>query len=159
MLGRAVHSPRMFRSILAAIDGSAHASRALAEAADLARATGAKLTVLTSVPDIAAWTSIGAGYAGVSLQSLTDATEKEYRALLDDAAQRTGDGVEVAKVLVHGPAGPAIVDQVGAGGHDLVVMGSRGRGDVAALLLGSVSHHVVHAAPVAVLIVHAQPSD
>jgi nucleotide-binding universal stress UspA family protein len=149
----------VFRSILAAIDGSAHASRALDEAADLARATGATLTVLTSVPDLATWTSIGAGYAGVSLQSLVDQTEKECRTLLDDAAQRVGDGVEVAKVLAHGPAGPAIVDQVGAGGHDLVVMGSRGRGDVAALLLGSVSHHVVHAAPVAVLIVHAQRSD
>jgi nucleotide-binding universal stress UspA family protein len=69
------------------------------------------------------------------------------------------DDLPVAKVLAHGRAGARILEEVERGRHDLVVMGSRGRGDVRSLLLGSVSHQVLNEGGTAVLVVHApEPS-
>lgn len=148
----------MFKSILVPIDGSADAAQALAEAVDLARATGADLTVMTSAPDAVTWGTFAAPSAAMDIQRLIADSDQGFRSLLDDAVAALPQGMTVKKVLAEGPAGPAIVQQVAAGGHDLVVMGSRGRGGIASLLLGSVSHHVVHSAKAAVLIVRAPGS-
>jgi nucleotide-binding universal stress UspA family protein len=51
-----------------------------------------------------------------------------------------------------------LINRIKDAGHDLVVMGSRGRGAVRATLLGSVSHYVLHHSPVPVLIAHADRS-
>jgi nucleotide-binding universal stress UspA family protein len=145
----------VFHDILVPIDGSAHARRALAEAVDLAKASGARLTVMTSAPDPSPWVLSGAPAAGFDLQQIIEESEREYAALLDAAIESTPEEIVSGKVLARGAPAVTIVDQVRAGGHDLVVMGSRGRGEVKSLLLGSVSHSVLHTSPAAVLIVHA----
>jgi nucleotide-binding universal stress UspA family protein len=150
----------MFRNILVAIDGSSHATRALAEAADMATAMNARVTILTSIPDPSPWIASGAYAAPTLLDSLSDAAEREYDSMLLEAVESLPDGLPAERVLVHGAAGPNIVKQAEEGNHDLVVMGSRGRGNLRALMLGSVSHHVLHASPVPVLVVHAdEPAD
>ena len=150
----------MFRNILVAIDGSAHAERALAEAADLAQRSNATLTVMTSVPDPSSWLLSGAAYSGgVDFENLARESEQEYVKLLDDAVEGLPADLSVTKLLARGRPGHAILDRLHSGDHDLVVMGSRGRGEVRAVLLGSVSHQVLNASPAAVLIVHASPTD
>lgn len=147
----------MFRNILVAIDGSPHAARALSEATDLAQRNDAKLTVMTSMPDPSGWLLSGGAYGGqIDFQALREEAEREYRGLLEEAVGQIPSEIPVTKLLVRGHPGSRILEQLESGGHDLVVMGSRGRGGVRSLLLGSVSQQVLHASPTAVLIVHAQ---
>jgi nucleotide-binding universal stress UspA family protein len=144
----------MFQSILVAIDGSADAERALAQAIDLAESQRSRLTLFGAVvtpPPIA--------YAGISgdvTANLLHEAEADAEANLRAAVERVPDDVSVSTVLSSEPVRPALVKQITAGNHDLVVMGSRGRGALRSALLGSVSHYVLHHSPVPVLIVHAE---
>jgi nucleotide-binding universal stress UspA family protein len=111
---------------------------------------------MTSVPDISPWVLGGvSGYAGaIDIQALEQDAEREYIAMLDATIDALPPDLPVTRVLCHGRPADAIVDQVKGGGHDLVVIGSRGRGEVRSLILGSVSHQVLHTSPAAVLVVH-----
>ena len=149
----------MFERILVAVDGSEHAERALAEAVDLAKVADAELTVMTVVPDVAAWVFVG-GYGAlvppVSLDELNQQSKKEHERMLEESVASANDnGLSVEKVVRQGFPASAILAQAEEGHHDLIVMGSRGRGELRSLLLGSVSHHVLQTSPVPVLVVHA----
>jgi nucleotide-binding universal stress UspA family protein len=145
----------MYRNILVAIDGSTHAAQALADAVDLAQAGNARLTVMTSVPDPSTWLVSGAGYAGFDYEALEKETEREYSKLIEDAVEKVPRDISVTKVVAHGRPSQRIIEQARSGEHDLIVMGSRGRGEMRSALLGSVSHQVLNSSPAAVLIVHA----
>jgi nucleotide-binding universal stress UspA family protein len=143
----------MFRSILAAVDGSADADVALAQAIDLAESEHARLTLFSAVaapPAAAYW-----GGGGATAAEIARGAEDEAEELLRSAAERVPADVSVRTVLSRDAVRSSLIKEIAAGGHDLVVMGSRGRGGLRSALLGSVSHHVLHHSPVPVLIVHA----
>jgi nucleotide-binding universal stress UspA family protein len=145
----------MFHSILVAIDGSPDAEQALAQGIDLASCEHARLTLFSAVqaPPAVAYNGIGGGDV---VARLVRETEQEAQALLRDAVRRVPEDVSVTSVLSAEPVRTALVRQIEKGEHDLVVMGSRGRGALRSALLGSVSHYVLHHSPVPVLIVHAE---
>ena len=64
----------MFRSILVAWDGSAHAEHALAEAIDIAHTQGARLTLLTVAAPVRVWA--GPYVPTVTEDELVQAAEK-----------------------------------------------------------------------------------
>lgn len=144
----------MFHSILVAIDGSADAKQALSQAIDLAESEHARLTLFTAVvmPPVEAYWGTGGAVAA----DLARDAETEAEAILRTAVERVPKGVSVSTVLSKEPVRPALLHQIESGQHDLVVMGSRGRGAVRSVLLGSVSHYVLHHVAVPVMIVHGK---
>lgn len=122
---------RMFHRLLVAFDGSSHAQRALGEAIDLARPAGAELAVLTVAPEPSD-PVLGSSHPPISMSSV-----------LDCVVDAVPDDLPVTGVLRRGFAGPAIAEEARAGDHDLIVVGSRGHGELRSLLPGSVSHHVL----------------
>jgi nucleotide-binding universal stress UspA family protein len=85
-----------------------------------------------------------------------EGAQAEAEAVLQRARDHAPDDVPITTVLTDRPIRIALIRQIKDGHHDLVVMGSRGRGAVRSTLLGSVSHYVLHHSPVPVLIVHAE---
>jgi nucleotide-binding universal stress UspA family protein len=143
----------MFHNILVAVDGSPHADRALTEAIDLARGSHARLTIITSAGEQRAGTMMA--LASGATAALGPAILQESDAILRAAADRVPDDISITTILTEKPIRQAILKRIADGNHDLVVMGSRGRGTVRSAVLGSVSHHILHHSPVPVLVVHA----
>jgi nucleotide-binding universal stress UspA family protein len=143
----------MFHNILVCVDGSAHAERALTEAIDLADAERSRLTILTSVQRPPYWASTPS--TAVGIESLSGELEEEATATLRAAVDRVPPSIPVTQILSRGPIREALMEHVRSGRHDLLVMGSRGRGALSASVLGSVSHFALNHSPVPVLIIHA----
>lgn len=68
-------------------------------------------------------------------------------------------GVEHEIEVAAGDPAHTLVDILENFGCDMVVMGARGLGTLRSAMLGSVSHEVLHAAPVPVLIVKQLPPE
>jgi nucleotide-binding universal stress UspA family protein len=137
----------MFKSILVAWDGSEHAKRALTEAVDLARTQDARLTLLTVATPLYVWP----GYVPpISQADLDSAAEK----ILAEGEALVPEGIPVSGRTAAGHPGTELLKRAEAADHDLIVMGSRGRGAVRSAVLGSVSHFVLNHTTTPVLIIH-----
>jgi nucleotide-binding universal stress UspA family protein len=74
----------------------------------------------------------------------------------DDAAQKLREaGVDILVEVLEGPPANAILNVADVRQCDLIIVGSRGHGSLASLLLGSVSHRVLSHARVPVMVVRA----
>ena len=145
--------------VLIATDGSDLAVQAAREAVALLDPT-IELVVATVVPPpvLAGGAPIGAA-EGVTPGVVDPQTTVELdRALTEEAEaglRRTiaALGIDAPARVLHGDPGAEICREAEEGGYDLVVVGSHGSGLVKRVLLGSVSHHVLHHAPCPVLLV------
>jgi nucleotide-binding universal stress UspA family protein len=127
----------MFERIVVAVDESDVAERVTAAAQELATLSGAEVWVLHVVE------------REVSKFAVSSAeTAEDAQTLVDAAVQKLAS----AGIAVHGEVGHAVYGYAAreiislARAHDagVIVMGSRGRGDLAGLLVGSTAHKVIH---------------
>jgi nucleotide-binding universal stress UspA family protein len=145
----------MFHDILVAVDGSVDADAALAQAIDLAESEHSRLTLMTAVGKLPPTAYL---MAGEETGRLIDIAYRQAEAVIRQARDLVPADVPVTTVLSERPVRVSLIRRIKEGHHDLVVMGSRGRGAVRSALLGSASHYVLHRSPVPVLIVHAERS-
>jgi nucleotide-binding universal stress UspA family protein len=141
--------------IIVGIDGSDNAQTALEWAITEAAARRAPLTVLTVHPEaIGAW-----GLRPISYPA--DQQEQERARLaaeeaVEKAISKVAAESRPEKVTVHAASGIAAEELINASaGADLLVVGSRGHGGFARLMIGSVSSQVSHHARCPVVIVPA----
>lgn len=138
----------MFSTILCATDGSDHAGKAVAVAADLGRRYDARVIILTAYDPIPR--DLGTPYVEELMNRRLKATEELMNAAM---AVVKAQGVTPIVEMLEGPAARAILDVARTRRCDLIVMGSRGLSPVGAMLLGSVSMRVVHEASCPVLLI------
>jgi nucleotide-binding universal stress UspA family protein len=129
------------KRILVGVDGSSESRAAATFAADLAAATGAKLTVAAVAfkPD---------PMGSPELQARARLFEEEEVARLADmvsrlAAELGNPALAVDAVVEAGAPAAALADLAVRLDADLVVVGHRGRGMIKRLLLGSVADRLV----------------
>jgi nucleotide-binding universal stress UspA family protein len=144
----------MFEKIVLATDGSSDAERALEYARDLALRDGAQVIVVHAFEPIP-------GYLGVETKSEVAARHVSAgREIADRARERLEEaGVDVETEVLQGPPAEAVLRVAGGRQADLIVMGTRGRGGLTSLLLGSVSHHVLAHSDVPVMVVRAKEEE
>jgi nucleotide-binding universal stress UspA family protein len=164
----------MYRSILVPLDGSEHSQTALEVAHKLAATDAARLH-LVHVSDVRPRREIPGGIdvaasamaSGMTFtpeeieqmdRSLAEQIERAERAgleLIARAKRAAGlADVETQDIVRMGPPADVILELAEELGVDAIVMGSRGMSKLASLVVGSVSHKVMHAAECRVVLVH-----
>jgi nucleotide-binding universal stress UspA family protein len=152
--GYADRAPSQIKELAVGFDGSPESAMALQDAFDLARASGAKVRLVTVAepPPIVYGKSGGPDYSWHALKEDLKAVMRER---LDAALASAPDDLQVEGSLLEGHAETALPDAAGEGA--LLVLGSRAYGPMRRVLLGSVSTPILRSAPCPV-IVHPRPA-
>jgi nucleotide-binding universal stress UspA family protein len=150
--GRRDHMQR----ILVATDGSPASDEAVRFGLELADEYGAKVYLVHVVPELHVMTANGLGLVSAIPRELTDADSES----LVRAEELAGEaGVWTKSAILRGD----VVDEIVAFGDnlavDLIVVGSRGHGALANVLLGSVSRGVLGESRRPVAVVRAPLTD
>jgi nucleotide-binding universal stress UspA family protein len=141
----------MFERILLATDGSNHAERALGYTRDLALRDDALVIVVNAFEPVPRyvgepmWSELVGSHVDMGREIANRAVAE-----LEDA------GVRVDTEVLQGPPAEAILRVAKTRQVDLIVMGTRGHGELTSLLLGSVSHRVLADSRVPVMVVRAE---
>lgn len=136
------------RHVIVGVDGSDSSIDALREAAEIADALDVRLEVVTTYPVVLEYIPIP-----------VSSPEEDAKAILSTAIERAFDGApppNLSTTTAPGPAAKTLI-QLSRDAR-MLVLGSRGHGGFAGMLLGSVSAACAEHAHCPVLVVHRPPA-
>jgi len=146
----------MYKHILIATDGSETADKGVEAGFGLAKAVGAKVTIITASEPFPVYDLVSKLGLLKDQEAIDkyDALSKEIADRILDRAAKVAAGFECEKLHVpnSSPAN-AILETAKARSCDLIILTSNGRRGIERLVLGSQASRVVQAAETSVLVV------
>jgi nucleotide-binding universal stress UspA family protein len=140
------------RYIVVGVDSSHGSRAALRWALAQARLTGAAIEAVAAWQQPATYEySYGAVPFPSPGDSIATTAEKVLTETVAEVVGTSAEPVDVRIKIAHGPAAQILLEA--AARAELLVVGSRGHGAFAGMLLGSVSQHCTHHAPCPVIVV------
>jgi len=137
----------MYEKLLAAVDHSKASKHVLGAARDLASVSGGEVWVVhlrerEIMPR-----------AGLIASESTDEAQAQVDSAVEELTRAGIKAHGVVRSTVYGHAAREIVEDAKNLDVGVIIVGSRGRGDLAGLVLGSTAHKVIHLADRPVLVV------
>ncbi|PPK62543.1 universal stress protein [Actinokineospora auranticolor] len=142
--------PSLEGRVLVGVDGSDTDDAALAFAFEYAKASGSSVAAVHAWSDVVLEAARAAGYAQLDWEPLARGAAELLTSRLDPWRAKFPE-VAVEPLVARARPARLLLDQ--AVGAALVVVGSRGRGGVAGMLLGSTSQALIRHAPCPVAVV------
>lgn len=144
----------MFTRIVVGTDGSETAAEAVRQAIDLAKLSGATLSIVSAYQPVSKRRVEGEKLdAPADVQYEINPREDVNIVLDTAAAEARKEGVEVQTHPVEGEPADAILNVAEESKADLIVVGNKGMTGARRFLLGSVPNNVSHHAPCSVIII------
>ena len=136
--------------VVVGVDSSAHAVKVLDQALEEARIRSAELHVVHVFNPPLVYTEVP-----IDMVAVAKGEREAVWSHLEPALSAAG--VPVTRVDLDGYPPDALVDHASGVGAALLVVGTRGRGELASLILGSTSHRAIQLARCDVLVVKPDP--
>jgi nucleotide-binding universal stress UspA family protein len=148
----------MYKKILVPLDGSELAERVLPHATDLAKGSGAEITLVTVV-------ELTLGVAGSKLDAFPQVAEERRVALRAEAmgylekTQRVlrEQGVMAKGIVLEGDVASQLITYAEQQGFDLITMATHGRSGIDRFVMGSIAEKVLRSTIKPVLLIRAIP--
>jgi nucleotide-binding universal stress UspA family protein len=137
----------MYEKLLVAVDHSKATEHVLSAARDLASLSAGEVWVLHLREREVM------GRAGLIETESSDEAQAQVDAAVEELAKAGIKAHGVVRNTIYGYAAREIVEDAKNLDVSVIIMGSRGRGDLAGLVLGSTAHKVIHLADRPVLVI------